>query len=238
MVEATRRQALVISDRPWVCERLRELLPELEQQVAPGAASALSQIRDQAFAAVIIDYAAGHGVLRALLDVLRARDSAANRAALVVLAEPEALEEAEEQLGQTTARLVNPLATDERVRHALLDVVEHPARLPVRAVVKLSSTEALGRSRVIGQTQDLSLTGMLVRFDKPLPVGARLGFDLELPNEPLPLRGVGAVVRLAYTGSGDVAGFAMRFVTFEGDALRRLELALERLERLRPPSTA
>jgi len=40
---------------------------------------------------------------------------------------------------------------DERVRSALLDVVEHPARLPVRAMVKLWSTDALGRSRIIAR---------------------------------------------------------------------------------------
>ena len=237
----TARLVLVVSDRPWICDRLHQIttvMTGFELQVADDTESAVPLVEQHSFDLVVIDHPAKGKALQKLLRAVRRRDSPSRQAALVVLSEPETLEEAEQLFGQGATRILNPIATDERLRLALKDVLEHPPRFPLRALVKFLPADAPSHARAFAQTENLSLTGMLVRHEKLLPVGGRLTFDLELPGQGSPIRGVAVVVRLICGAEDDVTGFAARFVNLDGDGQRRLELALERLAQQQPTPTA
>jgi CheY-like chemotaxis protein len=231
----TSRQLLIVSERQWVEERLRGLLPGFSHRLAPSSEAAIQQVEEGSVDLVVIDYTGHDAGFGQLLAAVRRRDSPSRQAAVVVLCEEETLEDAEAAFGRGAMRILNPRAADERLRTAFKELLEHAPRLPLRAVVKLTPVDAPARLRIISQTDNLSLSGMLVRYDKAVPIGGRLSFDLELPGQAQAIRGVAAVVRLTYNPQEDVTGFAVRFVSLEGDGRRRLDLALERLA---PPSPA
>ena len=184
---------------------------------------------------MVIDYPARGESFRLFVATMRRRSAPCEFTPVVALSEPESLEDAEVAFDRGAVRILNPLAGDKRLRRALLDVLEHPTRHKVRAVVKLTPVDAAPHVRILSQTENVSLSGMLVRYDKLLPIGGRLTFDLELPGQPTPIRGVAAVVRLVFNATDELTGFGARFVSLEGDGLRRLEKGLKGLP---PPKAA
>lgn len=226
---ATKRKALVISTREWVGDRLAEVLPGFSFTFVPDTGAGIPIVEKQGYQLVVIDYPARGDAFRLFLATMRRRQAPCEHTPLVALSEPETLDDAEAAFDRGAIRIFNPLASDERLRAALTEVLEHPARHKIRTVVKLTPVDAAPHVRILSQTENVSHTGMLVRYDKLLPIGGRLAFDLELPGQPNPIRGVAAVVRLVFNATDELTGFGARFVSLEGDGQRRLELALSTL---------
>ncbi len=83
----------------------------------------------------------------------------------------------------------------------------------------------------MAQTDNVSLSGMLVRGSQSYPRGTRVQFELPLPGQVAPVVGEGDVVRSTAQGRESVRGYAVRFVTFVGDGRKRLaEFLLSRPE--------
>lgn len=228
------RQALVIGTRQWIGERLAEVLPEFSLSFAPNTEAGTPMVEQQAFHLVVVDYPARGESFRLFLAAMRRRQAPCERTPVVAVSEPETLEEAEAAFDRGAVRILNPFASADRLRAALMEVLDHPVRHKLRAVVKLTPADAAPHVRILSQTENVSSSGMLVRYDKLLPIGGRLSFDLELPGQPSPIRGEAAVVRLVFNATDELTGFGARFVSLEGDGQRRLEAALNALPSPKP----
>jgi CheY-like chemotaxis protein len=235
---AKTRPALVISTREWIGERLAEVLPEFTLRFAPSTELAIPMVQEHAFQLVAVDYPARGQSFRLFLAAMRRRGAPCEHTPVVAMSEPETLDDAEAAFDRGAVRILNPFAAGERLRTAILEVLEHPVRHKVRAVVKLTPADAAPHVRILSQTENVSSSGMLVRYDKLLPIGGRLAFDLELPGQPNPIRGEAAVVRLVFNATDELTGFGARFVGFEGDGRRRLEAALTSLPTPKPAAKA
>jgi len=94
----------------------------------------------------------------------------------------------------------------------------HAARVGVRL-------EASGVV-LIGQTANISRSGMLVELPSGFDPGTRISFELALGQRPI--RGIAEVVRRSQEEPGK-AGVACQFCTFTDDSRVRLQQSLERL---------
>ncbi len=157
--------------------------------------------------------------LKALVAAVRAPDSPSLRAGLVVIADDATLEEARALLGHG----VNRVLTREEAPRLLPDVlgllVEVAHRVPLRWQGHL---ELPSKAELPFLTENVSLTGMLVRSDYPYRVGMQFTFELAVPSGSGPVRGVAEVVRATLAGRDRCAGVGVRFLSFEGEGRERL----------------
>lgn len=83
---------------------------------------------------------------------------------------------------------------------------------------------------ILTQTENVSRGGMLVRVRKPQPVDAKLRFELLLPEDSVPIKGSGEVVRHTRDWRGEVTGVGIKFSTFGNDGRLRLKEFLNRVQ--------
>jgi uncharacterized protein (TIGR02266 family) len=117
---------------------------------------------------------------------------------------------------------------------AVLKGVSHPhfrehSRAPLKAPVKLqfeSWSEPLE-----GFTGNISVGGMFVETTEPKPVGTYLRFEIRLPGEGNPVRGLGEVVWLRSRSEGPdrPKGMGLQFRHFNDEEYQRLERIVEAL---------
>lgn len=96
---------------------------------------------------------------------------------------------------------------DRVVRRLLVRVDVEAEEVPVRRAM---------------QTENLSSSGMLLRTQRPLPVGMVAPFVLDLPHDPKPVKGQVEVVRHADPEVEGLLGMGVRFVQLEHDGDARL----------------
>lgn len=72
--------------------------------------------------------------------------------------------------------------------------------------------------------ENVSIGGLFLHGNLPLRVGAHLLLSIPLPNQPVPLRVVGEVVRVERVGGETaVRGIGVRFIELPREARRTLE---------------
>lgn len=166
--------------------------------------------------------------LEELVAAIRGGSGINRNAGVLLLAEPETISEVRSLLGRGVNRVVNLEGPSDRLLLAVADLVSVPPRLAVRALVQLELWVAHGAVRTLTLTRNLSATGMLVRTEEEFPVGARLRFELFLPNDNDPVRGEAEVVRHAAAEAGTRGGAGVHFLFFHDDGRPRLEAFLAR----------
>ncbi len=132
---------------------------------------------------------------------------------------------------------------------------ETPAELTRRAEEALSEAHRLGRNRVwcyvrrprvsletpvyfegpnaqrLGDSRDLSNSGVFIETSDPLPLGMRLGLKFRLPGSSNSVHVVGRIARQVTPDKdtlGETAGIAVEFERFEGDARAEIEAFIHR----------
>jgi len=106
-------------------------------------------------------------------------------------------------------------------------------RLRTSAPVRMRLRHRGHEVATLGQTVDLSLTGMLVRGSNHYPVGTGIDFALELPGlGDESLHGRATIARRAGAVREGVHGYGVAFIDFESGDDDRLRSYLEsRLQR-------
>lgn len=160
---------------------------------------------------------------------VRAPDSPCRRAGVVILAEAGEELEASRRLLSEGANRVLPLDCDDQVLAdtvtALLMVAP---RRRVHAVLKADLAFGQRRRLVLHQTENLSVSGALVRAEPPYPVGTRFNFEITVPGISGTVRGTAEVVRHTRWPRESIKGFGATFLSFTGGSQQALELLLDR----------
>jgi DNA-binding NarL/FixJ family response regulator len=167
-------------------------------------------------------------LLRDFIRAVRAPSSPSREVGVVVLCEGQDLDTARTLLSTGVNRVL-PLDSDDQVLIDTVTVLLNVApRRRLHAVLKADLALGQRRRLVMHQTENLSLTGALVRGEPPYPVGTRFNFEIVFPGVSAPIRGTAEVVRHTNLSREQVKGFGATFVSFAGDGRQSLESALAR----------
>ncbi len=158
-----------------------------------------------------------------VVAALRTRSSASRSAGLVVVAPDDEAGPLVTMLGRGVNRLVRRSDAAE-LMVAVADLLAVAPRRALRTVVQLEVTLGGRPNRTLVQTVNLSRSGMLIRgTGRHFPVGSTIRFELILPGQPTPIRGIAEVVRHAERRRERIDGFGVRFQKLESDGEPRLD---------------
>jgi hypothetical protein len=186
--------------------------------------------------AVVLQYRRPEAETAAFLAWLRAAGSPARELPVILVAERADLIAAEGFLGRGATRLLDTSLAPHLLHLVLREILEVAPRFGFAAPVRLGPP-AQGRLEVpahpsgssCGRTVNVSASGMLVKIDRRDPPGSLLSFELELPEEPEPLRGWAEVVRTGRSPHDEDAAIGLRIRSFSRDGLLRYTACLDRL---------
>ncbi len=105
-----------------------------------------------------------------------------------------------------------------RISHSLGVAVRASARVLVQIEAHIEG----GTLQRVGQTANISETGVLLTGTPPIPLGARVDLRLELPDGGRELDLRGEVIRHASPEVENVTGIGVRFLAVEGEMTQRL----------------
>ncbi len=218
-----KRHALIVGIHPQIRDHLTEIMsPGFALQHADSLAAATEKINSTAFDLLLAGFPVESAPVPELLSAARSAESRSGRAAVVVMAPPEALDEAEDLLEVGVCRILNPFASPRLLAKAMRETLEHSRRHQVRAMIRLSVPGPKGNELVLAQTDNLSTTGMFVRHSKSIPFATRFNFELTLPGEGKPVSGAAEVVRSGVRAREVAAGFGARFLGFSSGSKKSL----------------
>jgi CheY-like chemotaxis protein len=161
--------------------------------------------------------------LREFVRGLRRPQAASHSAVLLALGDGPASVTAQDLLGQGVNRVVTTAASAADVVRAVVELVEAPPRVPLKAVIRFRVRTGKDEKIAMCQTEDVSATGVFVRTElAPLP-GAEVRFELSFPGHREPIRGTAEVVRRITGRPDSVPGLGLRFLLLDGDGTDRLQ---------------
>ena len=123
--------------------------------------------------------------------------------------------------------ITEPRAVLEEVAARLLGVATRSA---ARLMVRLRVRTDAGEQMLMCQTDNISPQGMLVRTDRPLPVGTRLSFEFTLPDDRHPVQGEAEVMRHTAAHVGEAQGMGLKCLVLRNDGTSRLRAHLDKLD--------
>jgi DNA-binding NarL/FixJ family response regulator len=190
------------------------------------AADGLDLVRDSRFDLVVARHPLAGIELRDLVAAVRDEASACRRAGVLVLAEPTSAEEVGTLIGHGVNRVVSIDAHTEHLLEAIADLLSVKPRRTLRALVRLEAEVRLGGQVWQTTTHNISETGLLLRGMSDVEMGARLGFELALPQGDHAVSGEAEVVRRTDPEAEHVDGVGARILTFYNNSEHRLRIFL------------
>ena len=225
---ATMQRVLILGSETPALQRVVPVLPraELQVQQVGDPDEGIARVRQHRYDLVVLRYPFGTLALQDFIVAVRATASACRNAGVLVLAEPDAVEEVSGFLGRGVNRIVSLEVSSDRLLDAIADLLAVTPRLALRAVLQLEVWLEQGTLRVLSLTQNVSSSGMLVLGGHELPVGTRVTFELLLPGQMPAVCGQLEVTRHTDSGREHVEGFGARIISFAGDGGERLRAFL------------
>lgn len=178
------------------------------------------------FDAVIVAYPVADITTRQFLSAVRRPDGPCRNAAVVLLAGDERLDEATSYVGLGANAVISESREPELLPAKLRELLDVSPRYPLRVMSRVRGKVGLAGATTLCQTENISISGMLLRGDQHVPVGGEVHFELTLPGDGIPLRGTGLVARHTFEKRERISGLGIKFVGFEDDGLMRLQTYL------------
>jgi hypothetical protein len=210
--------------------RLMPALVSLDCQICrvPADTSAANHVERTRYELIIAGFPIEQPELPAFLKSVRWRQSACRRTAVLLITDRISRRRAEQFLNRGVNRVILDEATDGELESALTELLEVEPRVTFSLPVRLDLAIGGRRERVVAQVDNLSSSGMLVRGQWMVELGAPARFELNLPEERDPVRGTAEIARSTVREREGISGFGLHFESFEGDGRERLGRWLER----------
>jgi len=231
-MEQAIRNVLVVGVEPDFHRRFEPLLRRRHFDVdrVAEASCALALVQAVAIDVLVLRYPLGSPSVEEILSQIRQAESPCKRSAVLVLASPADMSEAEKMADGLRTHVLSVDADYEKLQETVSSLLRSAPRLSVRINIRLEAFLGNGSMMILTQTENVSRGGMLVRLRKPQPVEAKLRFELLLPEDSVPVKGTGEVVRHTRDWRGEVTGVGIRFAVFRDDGELRLREYLKRFE--------
>lgn len=224
-MEQTIRNVLVVGVEPDFHRRFEPLLKRRNFDVdrVAEAGCALALVQAVAIDVLVLRYPLGGPSVEDLLANIRKNESPCRRSAVLVLASPGDMNKARALEDGERTRVLSVDSDYQVLQDTVSALLRTAPRLSVRITIRLEAVLGNGSTMVLTQTENVSNGGMLVRVRRPQPVDAKLRFELLLPEDSVPIKGTGEVVRHTKDWRGDVTGVGIKYAAFENSGSQRLK---------------
>lgn len=225
----TRQHVLVVGARDSGLERVAPMLRRAEFSVHSVEPSPflLDLVLSTAFELVIVTYPLETLPLDDLIDTLRDEGSACRDAGLLLLSNPDHLDDAQTIVDLGANRAICCDWSEARLWSAIGDLMEVAPRIFMRVLMHLDVEIQNQRNKAIFQTVNVSLTGVLLQGSDQLAPGENFDFLFRLPGGGL-VEGAAEVVRQTNPLREGVDGIGTRFTGFRDDCRDRLAAHIDR----------
>ena len=197
---------------------------KIEHMTVPEDAVALAFTKP--FDLVIFDAEPERLGLAELVGRLRTPGSASRVCSLLVVAGTGAAQEARGLIGRGVNRVVTLDMSEEVIDQHVADLLDVAPRAAVRFKARLTTVLDDGTIEIIGRTENVSVTGMLLQTGTTLEIGQLVAFEFLASNGNDMVSGEARVVRHAVAERGGVDGIGVRFLKFHGTGRERIEAVL------------
>jgi hypothetical protein len=159
--------------------------------------------------------------LDAFLQSLTAASPASGGPAVALLADEHLLPDLEPKLDDRHRFLSAHLEAEE-LQRGILELIGDTPRVAPRLMLRLEVQLGAGKLLRMCQTDNISESGMLVRCQDPIAVGAEVRLAISLPKSAEPVHAKAEIVRQTNPDIESVRGLGLRFIEFEGQGRKAL----------------
>jgi hypothetical protein len=202
---------------------------DLELTVRATLREAVAELRATPFELVVARAGDDLAVVKLFVASARGPGSASTRAGILLVAPPARLDATSYLIGRGASKLLSTTESAEVVRCVVTGLVAAHSPLGERLVGRFAIRLQVSGEWCPWQTENLSASGMLLRGSGELKVNARIPFELDLPNATVV--GEVKVMRRTSAEQDAVAGYGVRFSSFDGSGRQLLGQALSTLRR-------
>jgi CheY-like chemotaxis protein len=185
---------------------------------------AIEFARKQPVDLVVFDGEPNQMRLDEIVPLFRAEASESAKSFLLVMAARGKDADARALVGRGVNRVMHLDEAQERIEEEVVDLLGVVPRAAARFAIRLYTTLDDGVDVAIGRTQNVSLSGMLVRTPAIIAPGQRVTYELLYDEREESVKGEAEVVRRAVRDG--VEGLGVRFLDFEADGRARLDAIL------------
>lgn len=179
------------------------------------------------FELVIVAYPLENLIIDDLLEAIRNEGSACHNAGILLLSDPEMINEAHAHVDLGANRAICTDWSEGRLWRAIGDLLEIAPRVFMRVLFHADFEITSVPDRAIFQTVNISKSGTLLQGHKELPPGSSFDFLFRLPGGGL-IEGNGEVVRQANSHREGMDGVGARFIDFSDGGRDRLLSHIDR----------
>lgn len=224
-METGPRHVLMVGADEEALNRIAPMLRREEFSVHTAAPSPVvfDLLLGTSFELVIVSYPLRELDLDELIETLRRDGSWCRNAPLVLLAEPDHLEDALSMVDLGVNRAVSYEWPEGRLHQAIADLLDVAPRVDLRALVHLKVEVENETKRALYQTVNVSRSGMLLRGSDDLDPGTRFSFFFGIPDGRRLVEGTGEVVRRTNPMREGTRGLGVRFVRLSGEGEEQLD---------------
>jgi hypothetical protein len=181
---------------------------------------------EKKFDLIIFDTEPDERTLGQIVAGLRGLGSASHDSSVLVVAAPDAVKASRKLVGRGVNRVVSVDTAEEIIEQHVADLLDIAPRAAVRFSTRLSTIVDNGEIEALGQTANVSLTGMLIQTTTVLEPGQLVMFEILTGDGNGKVSGEAEIVRHAVADRGGVDGIGVRILGFTGDGRQRLETIL------------
>ena len=208
-----------------VFERLAPVLryDAIDVDWIPTLEAGLVLVTNHPFNIVILNARPFGESLEDVVRIVRGAGSASSGASILVLAEPDGVEAAWPMIGRGVNQIMLVSDPPERIREQIAILLDVAPRATVHLPTRLETAFGNKGREILCQTENLSMSGMLVKTRRQLEIGSMVAFKIVLPDGAGTIRGRGELVRRSKPNREGVEGLGIRFLDFSADSDRKLE---------------
>jgi len=179
------------------------------------------------FDVIILDAEPREQSLAEVVRAMRSPQSPSRGAAILVLTEPNSVEETQALLGHGVNRVMLVGDPPEIIGQQVAVLLEVAPRVETRLSTRLDTALGDSANQLFCQTENVSASGMLVRTQRRLEIGEMVAFEIHLGDQEGPIAGRGEVRRYARPDREGVDGIGIHFLGFAAGGEDRLGGFLE-----------
>lgn len=225
----TRQHVLVVGAKEAGLERVAPMLRRADFSVHTVEPSPFLHdlVLSTAFELVVVTYPLSDISLDSLMQTIRNEGSACHNAGLLLLAEPDKIDEAQSRVDLGANRAICTDWNEARLWRAIGDLLDIAPRVSMRVLLHADVEVTRNRNRAIFQTVNVSRSGALLQGHEVLDPGTTFNFLFRLPGGGL-IDGTAEVVRRTNSSREGIEGVGTRFSEINEPCRNRLQVHLQR----------
>ncbi len=161
-----------------------------------------------------------------LMSAIRRELSASRRAAVLMTTNDESSTDARIALESGVNALVQWPSASHAIVDRLSGLLDISPRKDIRVVMNLSVVLDGRTKKSMCQSENVSISGILLKTSETLPIGTDLDLEFGLPSQGERVSIRARVVRITHSPRERVRGIGLRSLEFRGDSEARLETYL------------